>query len=117
MRRLFIGLGAIGILSACAGGTDAPTGPDNGTPGAKTIDVFTPGLVFSPAFVTINQGDSVRWVITGVGHDVTFAQKTGAPANIPVTQNQNVVRAFNTKGVFPYDCFTHPGMSGSVTVQ
>ncbi len=117
MRSLFAGLVAIGVLSACSGGKDAPTAPDNGTPGAVTVDVFTPGLVFSPAFVTINQGDTVRWMITGVAHDVTFAAKTGAPASIPVTQNQTVSRTFNTKGTFPYDCFTHPGMSGQVTVQ
>ena len=81
------------------------------------MDVFTPGLAFSPAFVTITVGSIVRFNITGVAHDVTFQAVTGAPANIPVTTDQVVSRTFNTKGTFPYDCRTHPGMSGSVTVQ
>lgn len=82
-----------------------------------TVDVFTPGLVFSPSFLTITVGSTVRFNITGVAHDVTFQAVTGAPASIPVTQGQVVSRTFNTKGTFPYDCRTHPGMSGTVTVQ
>lgn len=102
-------------LAACSG-KDA-TSPDPGDPGTTTVDVFTPGLVFSPAFVTITAGSAVRFNISGVAHDVTFQAVTGAPASIPVTQNQVVSRTFNTKGTFPYDCRTHPGMSGSVTVE
>ena len=119
MRSLFIVLFAMGTLSACAGGKDSPTAPGNGTPAPTptTVDVFTPGLVFSPAFLTISTGTTVRFNITGVAHDVTFAAVTGAPASIPVVTNQVVARTFNTKGVFPFDCFTHPGMSGQVTVQ
>lgn len=79
--------------------------------------MYTPGVVFSPTFVTIKMGDTVRWVITGLAHDVTFQDVAGAPQSIPVTQNQSVSRTFNTKGIFPYDCRTHPGMSGSVTVE
>lgn len=103
-------------LTACSGSKDAPTSPDP-VPGTTTVDVFTPGLVFSPAFVTISVGSIVRFNITGVAHDVTFQAVTGAPTSIPVTTNQMVSRTFNTKGTFPYDCRTHPGMSGSVTVQ
>lgn len=77
-----------------------------------------PGLVFSPPFVTIGVGSTVRFNFdVSVAHDVTFQAVTGAPASIPVTTNQAVSRTFNTKGTFPYDCRTHPGMSGSVTVQ
>jgi len=28
-----------------------------------------------------------------------------------------VARTFSTKGVFPYDCTVHPGMSGQVEVK
>jgi len=117
MRSLVIGLVAIGMLSACGGGKDSPTAPGDETPGATTVEVFTPGLVFSPAFLTISVGTKVRFVITGVAHDVTFQNVPGAPQSIPVTANQTVERTFNTKGAFPFDCFTHPGMSGQVTVE
>lgn len=105
------------MLSACAGGKDAPTAPDDGTPGAAIVEVFTPGLVFSPAFMTVSVGTVVRFNIAGLAHDVTFQAVNGAPASIPVTTNQVVSRTFNTKGVFPFDCFTHPGMFGQVTVE
>lgn len=118
-------LGALGaLLTACSGSKDAPTSPGQNTgttpvttPVTTTVDVFTPGLVFSPAFLTISVGSIVRFNITGVAHDVTFRAVTGAPASIPVTSNQIVSRTFNTKGIFPYDCRTHPGMSASITVQ
>ena len=117
MRSLVIGLVAIGMLSACSGGKDSPTAPDDETPGASTFDVFTPGLVFSPTFFTVSTGTKVRFNITGVAHDVTFQSVAGAPQSIPVTSNKTVERTFDTKGVFPFDCRTHPGMSGQVTVE
>lgn len=108
----------LSALGACSGGKDATAPDPGGTPGVTTVDVFTPGLVFSPAFVTIGVGSTVRFNIAGVAHDVTFQAVTGAPASVPVTAPTAVVsRTFNTKGTFPYDCRTHPGMSGSVTVQ
>ena len=117
IRECFISVIALGVLGACGGGKDATAPDTGGTPGVTTVDVFTPGLVFSPAFVTIGVGSTVRYNITGVAHDVTFQTATGAPASVPVTSNAVVSRTFNTKGTFPYDCRTHPGMSGSVTVQ
>jgi plastocyanin len=102
-------------MSGCSK-SDGPTDPGN--PGnGTTVDVFTPGLVFSPSFLSVAVGTTVRFNITGVAHDVTFQSVTGAPQSIPVTTNQVVSRQFNAKGTFPYDCRTHPGMSGSVTVQ
>jgi plastocyanin len=117
MRKNLLIIGAI-LASGCSGG-DKATGPDDGgnNTGAETVDVYTPGLVFSPSFITIGVGGTVRFNITGVAHDVTFQSVTGAPASIPVTTSQVVSRTFNAKGTFPFDCRTHPGMSGSVTVQ
>ena len=118
MRSISV-IGITCLLCALASGCskkDSPTEPGGNT-GPTTVDVFTPGLVFSPTFLTITVGTTVRFNITGVAHDVTFQAVTGAPQSIPVTTNQVVSRTFNNKGTFPYDCQTHPGMSGSVTVQ
>ena len=117
IRECFISVIALGVLGACGGGKEATAPDTGGTPAVTTVDVFTPGLVFSPAFVTIGVGSTVRYNITGVAHDVTFQTVNGAPASVPVTTNAVVPRTFNTKGTFPYDCRTHPGMSGSITVQ
>jgi len=104
----------------------AGCGSDGGTTtppisGNKTFDVFTLSSAFSPNFVQIAQGDTVRFNIVpaanGEGHDVTFDAKTGAPANIKVTLNGVVTRVFSTKGSFHYNCFVHPGMSGDIVVQ
>ncbi len=106
------------ILAAACGGDGAPTPP---TSKNKTVDVFTISVAFSPNFLQINQGDTVRFNIVpaanGEGHDVTFDKTSGAPANIPVTLNAAISRVFTTKGSFHYNCFVHPGMSGDVVVQ
>jgi len=104
------------ILAASCGGDSSPTRPASN----KTVDVFTVVVAFSPNFVQINQGDTVRFTIrptNGEGHDVTFDKTSGAPANIPVTLNGVIDRVFTTKGSFHYNCFVHPGMSGDVVVQ
>jgi plastocyanin len=111
--RLFMGIILV-LISGCTK-KDGPTEPTNNN--GQPFDVFTPGLVFSPSFFTISVGTTVRFNITGVAHDVTFQSVTGAPQSIPVVTNQVVSRTFNVKGTFPFDCNTHPGMSGSVTVQ
>jgi len=76
-----------------------------------------PGNSFSPFNVTIKKTGSVSFSFPSVEHDVTFKSVAGAPASIPVTSNRVVSRVFNAAGVFPYDCFVHPGMSGQVTVE
>jgi plastocyanin len=116
MRSLLVVGITCALLSGCAG-DKSPTEPDNNT-GTTTVDIYTPGTVFSPAFVTVNVGATVRWNIVGLSHDVTFTgTAVGTPTSIPVTTNAIVARTFTTRGSFPYDCRTHPGMSGSVTVQ
>jgi plastocyanin len=111
--RVIMGIGVSLFMSACSDKSD-PTGP-----ATTTTDVYTPGLVFSPSFITITVGSTIRFNISGdqQGHDVTFAEVAGAPASIPVTVNAVIARTFNAKGTFPFDCRTHPGMSGSVTVE
>jgi plastocyanin len=109
----------ISVLAAACGGSDSTTTPPVST--NKTIEVVTLSTAFSPNFLTINAGDTVRFNITpsanGEGHDVTFDAKTGAPANIPVTLRAVIARVFTARGTFHYNCFVHPGMTGDVTVQ
>jgi len=116
--RVSIALAVLLFTAAC-GGSDSPTTPPVGT--NKTYDVFTLSTVFSPNFVQITPGDTVRFTITpsqnGEGHDVTFDAKTGAPANIKVTLTGIFTRVFTTRGTFHYNCFVHPGMNGDVVVQ
>jgi plastocyanin len=121
--RVHLLLASVGLAAACGGSDSSPTPPV--TPPAatnKAVDVFTVGTSFSPNFVQITAGDTVRFNFAptslGEGHDVTFDAKAGAPANIPVTKLRIVVaKVFTTRGTFHYNCFVHPGMSGDVVVQ
>ena len=110
---------AVLLLAAACGGSDNPTTPPAGS--NKTYDVFTLSTTFSPNYVQITPGDTIRFTITpsqnGEGHDVTFDSKTGAPANIKVTLSGVFTRVFSTRGTFHYNCFVHPGMNGDVIVQ
>lgn len=114
---LVIGVACLGsLIGGCSSKKDAPT--QSNTP--TYADVYTPGMVFTPTSLTVSVGTIVRFNIYGdvvEGHDVTFRNTPGAPQSIPVTKQATVERTFNTKGTFNYDCFTHPGMSGTVIVQ
>ena len=105
------------LAAACGSSDKSPTNPSVN----KSVDVFTLPEAFSPNFVQIDAGDTVRFVITpgseNQGHDVTFDAKVGAPPNIKVTLNGTVPRVFATRGTFHFNCFVHPGMSGDVVVQ
>jgi plastocyanin len=106
------------VLAAACGSDSGSTTP---TSHNKTVDVFTLNSAFSPSFVQIAQGDTIRFnivpALNGEGHDVTFDATPGAPASIKVTLNAIITRVFSSKGTFHYNCFVHPGMSGDIVVQ
>jgi len=108
------------LLEACSGGSDRPTDPTPTAP--DTLDVFTPGNVFSPSSAEIRRGGSIRYRLSespdGRGHNVIFTGGTaGAPANIPVLKDTTVLRTFTQVGSYPYTCTVHPGMDGDVIVR
>jgi plastocyanin len=53
----------------------------------------------------------------GDAANVIFGAAAGAPADINITNDQDVSRTFPTLGTFRYDCTIHPGMSGVVEVK
>lgn len=116
-----------GLVTASAAGAATVTATADGVAGNKAVTVSDtgipfaaivsmPGNSFSPFNVTIHVTGTVSWEFASDAHDVVFAEKPGAPPNIPVTTRATVTRTFGTIGVFPYDCRVHPGMSGQVTV-
>ncbi|HEU4721759.1 MAG TPA: plastocyanin/azurin family copper-binding protein [Gemmatimonadaceae bacterium] len=108
---------SVGMLAAAAAcGGSEPTSPGPTPGGTTTAVVSTPGNTFSPPFLTIALGASVRFEIRGNPHNVIFST-AGAPANINVVSNTDVTRTFATRGTFPYDCTVHPGMSGEIIVR
>jgi plastocyanin len=108
------------LLVACGGGSDRPTDPSPTRP--DTLDVFTPGNVFSPTSAEIRRGGTIRFRLSespdGRGHNVVFTGGVpGAPESIPVLKDTTVLRTFTQTGTYPYSCFVHPGMDGDVIVK
>jgi plastocyanin len=119
-----------GLVSGVAAGVATISAVIGGRTGSATItvsaaggafplaaEVTMPGNTFSPFLTTIGVGGTVTFRFGSVDHNVLFAAITGRPADIQITRNVNVARTFNTRGLFPYDCSVHPGMSGQVEVK
>ena len=103
-------------------------------PQAVTVDV-TVGpsnqLVFQPAVVTINVGDTVRWTFGSAGHDLNsgsscipdngfcWPNNANCGNNGSATAGTVYTHTFNTAGNFPYFCGPHcfSNMTGTVVVQ
>lgn len=119
-----------GLVTAVAAGTTTVSAAIGARTGSATIvvsasggalplaaEVTMPGNTFSPFLTTIGVGGTVTFRFGSVDHNVIFNAITGRPADIQITRNVNVARTFNTRGLFPYDCTVHPGMSGQVEVK
>lgn len=119
-----------GMVTALATGTAVISANIGGRTGMATItvsssggalplaaEVTMPGNTFSPFLTTIGVGGTVTFRFGSVDHNVIFALIAGRPADIQITRNANIVRTFNTRGLFPYDCTIHPGMSGQIEVK
>jgi plastocyanin len=107
-------------LAACSGssygGTDPTPGPGGPPPAAATVQA-TAAAVFTPANATVRVGGTVTWAFGTLGHNVTFEDVPGAPADIGgANTSTNIPRTFPTAGTYDYECTLHPGMQGSVTV-
>lgn len=121
----------IGLVAGVAAGMASITASIGGRTGSATItvsasgggfplaaEVTMPGNTFSPFLTTIGVGGTVTFRFGSVDHNVIFdPSKLGRPADIQITRNVNIARTFNTRGLFPYDCTVHPGMSGQVEVK
>jgi plastocyanin len=122
---------ASGLVTGVSAGVATISAAIGGRTGSATItvsaggggfplaaEVTMPGNTFSPFLTTIGVGGTVTFRFGSVDHNVIFdPSKQGRPADIQITRNVNIARTFNTRGLFPYDCTVHPGMSGQVEVK
>jgi plastocyanin len=102
----------IGILAALVVAA-APAQAANQTVTATSSDDFT------PAAVTVLQGESVTWNNVGGGlHNVNFEDDSFGAPSPPSSDAWSELRTFTSPGTFRYYCDVHaPGMSGTVTVE
>jgi pseudoazurin len=76
-------------------------------------------MVFSPGFVKVAPGDTVRFVPRDKGHNaesVTQLTPKGAPT-VKGKINEEVVVRFQTPGLYGFKCFPHFGMGMVSLVQ
>jgi plastocyanin len=92
-----------------------------------TVNVSVQNFVFSPATVTIHQGDTVHWTWLDSDHSVTAVGKSAEQFNSGV-QNGGFTfnHTFTQVGSFQYYCVIHgmdngngtaSGMAGTITVM
>lgn len=112
MRTILPLLISAALVAACS----ESNSPNGGNPPPATAEVTaTEAATFSPSTARVAIGGTVTWNFEGVGHNVTFDDVAGAPADISGTNaNTEIARTFGTAGSFPYVCTIHPGMAGTV---
>jgi LPXTG-motif cell wall-anchored protein len=80
--------------------------------GSVTIADFQ----FTPAQITINQGDTVTWTNNGpTSHSATAPDGSFDTGVFPAGQSRS--HTFNDAGTFSYICTPHPNMHGTIVVQ
>ena len=131
---------ATGTASGTATGTSSGGGGGGGGGGATHTVDMTDSLVFDPADITIEAGDTVVWENVGtVGHSVTAYEenipdgadywasggfdneadaRSGYPDQGDIPGGESYQYTFETLGVHEYFCIPHEGvgMVGSVEV-
>jgi plastocyanin len=88
----------------------------------KKDGYMDPVLVFAPAFVSIQQGDTVQWIWDADVHSTT-AGSPGSPSGFwnsgVLNEGATFTHVFPDPGTFPYYCSVHGsccGMTGTVYV-
>jgi LPXTG-motif cell wall-anchored protein len=80
--------------------------------GSVTIADFQ----FTPAQITVNQGDTVTWTNNGpTAHSATAPDGSFDTGIFPAGQSRT--HTFNDAGTFSYICTPHPNMHGTIVVQ
>lgn len=79
----------------------------------KMLNKGTDGvMVFEPALVKVNPGDTVRFVATDKGHNAEIIEtmKPDGAASFVGKMNEDVSVTFDKPGVYGYKCKPHYGM-------
>ena len=119
--RLLSGVAALAMIlfvaptSAVAGGgchSDAQQ-PDAATP--ETATVTLEGCAFGPAILHVTADTEVTFVNRDpVPHAVTGAGWGDVTA---IDMGDSVSHRFGQPGIYPYQCYLHPGMVGAIVVE
>ncbi|HEX7182212.1 MAG TPA: plastocyanin/azurin family copper-binding protein [Thermoanaerobaculia bacterium] len=126
--RSFAGLLGLALAASLAvyscggggGGGSSPTAPPPaGNPQVVTVQVRD--FNYEPSTVTVQPGDTVRWVFSGSDTNHTVTARNGAfnSGAVFTSQGATFERQFGSRGTFEYSCQAHSEccrMRGSVRV-
>jgi plastocyanin len=128
MRRFVFSLGVVLALGGTVGlaqqyGSPAASPGPSAAPAAKPAPEASPisvihikNFAFVPDTVTINAGQTVRWVQDDdTAHTVTAADKSFDSGNLD--QKATYKHTFDKAGTYAYVCAYHPTMKGNVIVK
>lgn len=80
--------------------------------------VSIPGFSFSPADLTIAEGDIVTWTNDHTINHTSTSDDGGIEWDSGVIPpGESFSYTFTAAGTFPYLCTIHPSMQGSITVE
>jgi LPXTG-motif cell wall-anchored protein len=95
---------------------DAPERPRVKAVAAASGSVTIVDFEFTPAQITIDQGDTVTWTNNGpTPHSATAPDGSFDTGIFPAGQSRS--HTFNDAGTFSYICSPHPNMEGTVVVR
>ena len=121
MKIILISLLALpAVIVLVAGCSSSPSSPN--PPAAETHDVSMTASTFSPATITINEGDTIRWTNNDIRTHTSISGTNGVPDGIwnsgDVAIGATYEKVFNAAGTYPYYCHYHfaMGMTGTITV-
>ena len=74
-------------------------------------------MIFEPAFIKINEGDSITFEMTDAGHNaVSVAGPTGS-ATFDTKYKPSTTVKFDVKGIYLYKCTPHAMMAMAGLIQ
>jgi plastocyanin len=85
---------------------------------ASTTVVIDEAMCFQPEVVRVAPGTTVTWENpdTGIPHGVTGSNLVFGDYT-QLSEGTSVSHTFDEPGVFPYFCYLHPGMVGTIIVD
>ena len=104
MRKVLLGIAALAALTTAAAAAEIEV---------KMLDKGTEGvMVFEPALVRIEPGDTVKFIATQKGHNAESIKGMLPPDAAPFVGkvNQDIAVAFDKPGVYGVKCLPHYGM-------
>jgi plastocyanin len=126
--RLLVGIGvtvSLAVFAIASFQLAATWGRVDEAEAATTVNVSTLDYKFTPNLVTIQAGDTVKWLSNNLaGGDISNHTTTSDPGVTPAWHGElpppgtSYSVTFNAPGVYTYHCEIHPtAMTGTVIVE